>query len=335
MTFVPTLDDLRAQFDAVLAHFLDEHLARVPETADLIAEITRVVGAGGKRLRPAFCYWGYRAGRGRHGEQIVKAAASLELLHTFAIVHDDIMDSSAERRGEPTTVAKLGLDTALLVGDLALVLADACLRSSGFPTDVLVPALDEYSAMQVRVIAGQHLDVTTDSELQTVERARRIAVLKSGSYSVEGPLAIGLRLAGTGDDAVAAFARYAAPLGEAFQLRDDILGVFGEPSVVGKPIDADIREGKRNVLYALTAQALERAEREGFLTGWGGGERLTSDEVGELRALVERSGARAAVEGSIDRLQDEAIAALATIDVPLDARAALIEMADLTVRRSA
>lgn len=333
MEHAPTLDALRAQIDEVLARYLERHAQRVPEAADLIAEIERVVRAGGKRLRPAFCYWGYRAGGGEDTREIVTAAASLELLHTFAIVHDDIMDSSAERRGEPTTVAKLGLDAALLVGDLALVLADSCLRSSGFPADVLLPALEEYSAMQVRVIAGQHLDVTAEAALQTVESARRIAVLKSGSYSVEGPLAIGLRLAGAANETIAAFTAYAAPLGEAFQLRDDILGVFGKPDVVGKPIDADVREGKRNVLYALTVESLADAERAEFVRGWGGGERLTLEAIERLRGLVERSGARAAVEGSITRLHERAIGALDDLDLPPPARSALLELADVSVRR--
>ena len=328
----PTLEVLRAEIARTLALYLDAHARRVPEAEDLIAEIGRVVRAGGKRLRPAFCYWGYRAGGGEHHDGIIAAAASLELLHTFAIVHDDIMDSSAERRGEPTTVAKLGLDTALLVGDLALVLADACLRSSGFPADVLLPALEEYTAMQVRVIAGQHLDVTADAEFQTVERARHIAVLKSGSYSVEGPLAIGLRLAAAGDDTVIGFAKYSAPLGEAFQLRDDILGVFGEPALVGKPIDADIREGKRNVLYALTVESLAGAERERFVRGWGD-MRLSQDAIEELRGLIERSGAPAATEASIAELHDRAITALDDLDIPPDARAALVELAAVSVQR--
>ena len=174
--FDPGIDDLRDQVDDALRQWLSDRGARLAHSAPLIDEMTRLLEAGGKRLRPSFCYWGYRAAGGRHGEPIVRAAASLELLHTFAIVHDDIMDASDERRGEPTVHAHLGLNAALLVGDLALVLADAMFMSSAFDAAVLTGAFDEYSRMRQEVIVGQWMDLEAAGDPHTTEgRARLVA----------------------------------------------------------------------------------------------------------------------------------------------------------------
>src|SRR5918999_1295095 len=147
-TFHPTFEELRSRIDDVLIGFLDDRARAVTEAGELIAELKGLLVAGGKRLRPCFCYWGYRAGGGRDCEEIVRAAASLELLHTFAIVHDDIMDDSDERRGESTVHVRQGVEFALLVGDLALVLADAMLLGAGFPPDVSLAAFADYSLMR-------------------------------------------------------------------------------------------------------------------------------------------------------------------------------------------
>lgn len=324
----PTLEELNVLLDQELRAFLKEQRAALSEGAPLIDEIERMLAAGGKRLRPAFCYWGYRAAGGEHRTEIVRAASSLELLHTFAIVHDDIMDRSDERRGVPTTYALHGTDVALLVGDLALVFADAALLGSGLDPPLLARAFDGYSRMRREVIAGQFLDVVAaDREVVTVEEARRIAVLKSGRYSIEEPLVIGAHLAGASQETAAALASFGAPLGEAFQLRDDLLGTFGDKADLGKPVDSDIREGKRHVLYAYASLHLEAGERERFMARWGGGDELAPEEVEMLRDLLERSGARAYTEDLLDRLRADAFRALAEIDVPGEVRGALEDLA--------
>jgi geranylgeranyl diphosphate synthase type I len=325
--FSPSLEDLRGVLDLELARFLGAKRDQLEEAAPLIDEIARLIEAGGKRLRPSFCYWGFRAANGAHSEQIVKAATSLELLHTFAIVHDDIMDVSDERRGMPTTFAKHGVNTALLVGDLALVLADAAFMESGFEAARCVAAFEHYSRMRQEVIAGQFLDVDAASrELVTVEEARRIAVLKSGRYSIEEPLCIGAALAGASSHVLDALAAFGDPLGEAFQLRDDLLGTFGERANVGKPVDSDIREGKRHVLYAETVRAIEGPDRDFFLGRWGAGDALDGQEVDRLRSLIESSGARTATEGLLDELRKRAEDELAALTLDDESRAALEEL---------
>jgi geranylgeranyl diphosphate synthase type I len=226
---------LQARVDRTLDTFLAsarEEMAAVAADALLpIDEVIRLIAAGGKRLRPVFCYWGYRAAGGVDGEPIERAAAALELLHAMALIHDDLMDRSPSRRGAPASAFQLaararlrgsadperaGTSLALLAGDLAAVLADRLLLTSGFDPDLVVAALDRYHRMRTDMALGQCLDVAGGDPDPTVA-----ATLKGGSYTVEGPLVIGAALAG-GDPAVtAALVAYGTPLGLAFQLLDD------------------------------------------------------------------------------------------------------------------
>jgi geranylgeranyl diphosphate synthase type I len=330
----PSFDELRAEVDSELNAFLADRRRVLPDAAALIDEIVRLINSGGKRIRPAFCYWGCRAAGGRHSSASVRAASSLELLHTFAIVHDDIMDSSEERRGVPTVHVLWGLDVALLVGDLALVLADDLFLGSGWPPERVLGAFKWYSGMRQEVIAGQYLDLELSGQpLIAEERARWVAVLKSGRYSIEQPLAIGACLAGADSTLLSRVRAFGAPLGEAFQLRDDLLGTFGERSSVGKPVDSDIREGKRNVPYAKTVAALAGPEREFFVDRWGAGPDLSEEEVDRLRALVESSGARAETERLLEDLTAEALRALEAAALDRDVCDALVELAHLATYR--
>ncbi len=331
--FSPSLEELRSAIDELLSELLTARAARLPEAAPLIEEIEGLIASGGKRLRPCFCYWGYRAGGGRHDERIVAAASALELLHSFAIVHDDIMDTAEQRRGRPTVFATRGAGFALLVGDLALVLADDAYFHSGFDPSRLHHAFGAYSRMRQDVIAGQLLDSQAQSGPISEEEARRIAVLKSGRYSVVEPLLIGAHLAGADDDVAAALERFGVPLGEAFQLRDDLLGLFGDPSVTGKPADSDIREGKRHLLYAKAVAALRGGDRDLFVEKWGAGSALSDQDVATLRALVESSGAAARVEDLLRALGDEAGRALTEAELDSECAAALDALRRLSIWR--
>jgi geranylgeranyl diphosphate synthase type I len=248
----PALEDVKERVEPVLEAFLsarrDEMAAMDPGSALLVDEIRRLVRAGGKRIRPAFCYWGYRAAGGADGEPIDRAAAALELFHTFALIHDDVMDESDTRRGVPAVHVRLaeerahvsggaspeaerfGRSGAILVGDLAAVLADELLLDCGFPQDRVLAALRRYARMRIEVGAGQFLDVSGAARDEAA--ALHVAALKTGAYTVEGPLHVGAILAGASPEVLAALSAYARPLGEAFQLRDDVLD-RGEGSVPG------------------------------------------------------------------------------------------------------
>lgn len=330
----PTSLELRQRVDARLAEVLRLRRAALADAAPLIDAIQSVIAAGGKRLRPAFCYWGYRSAGGSDRDEIVDVAASLELLHTFAIVHDDIMDKAPERRGVPSVHVTHGVDFALLVGDLALVLADDLFMDSGFSPEEVARGFGCYSRMRQEVIAGQLLDLEASRRPEiSEERARRIAVLKSGRYSVEEPLSIGAVLAGASDAFLDRLSGFAAPLGEAFQLRDDLLGTFGTSVQTGKPVDSDIRQGKRNILFAKTVAATSGDDRAFFVSRWGGGSSLAEDEIERLRDIVEASGAREATEALLEELRNRVTAALDALDLDVAVRSALQELRHTTIER--
>jgi geranylgeranyl diphosphate synthase type I len=336
MSFSPTIEELRRDVDEAIARDLRRRAEELPEARFLIDEMWRLTAAGGKRLRPAFCYWGYRVAGGAHGDAILRAAASLELLHTFAIVHDDIMDAADERRGEETVHARHGVGVGILVGDLALVLADDAFMGAGFRADATARAFAAYSRMRQEVIAGQYLDLAYAERADIgVDEARRVAVLKSGRYSIEEPLEIGAALAGASDELQERLSAFGGPLGEAFQLRDDLLGTFGERSHVGKPVDSDIVEGKRNVLYAFAAASASGDDATFLRSRWGG-EGLTPAEIARLRGVLESSGARAATEAL---LEEQVAVARKRLDalgpIPGAERAALEELVYLATARRA
>ena len=262
------VDRVNATLDTFLEARRQEVEWREPQATLLVDEILRLIRAGGKRVRPAFCYWGYRAAGGADGAPIVKVAAAVELLHTMALVHDDLMDGTPERRGIPTTMPHLsdearerGLGTsdpeafgesgALLVGDLAAVLADRLMLESGFPAAALARGLAPYHEMRTDMAIGQFLDLA----LVTVDPAasRRIAALKGGSYTVEGPLLVGSALAGGTTFIETRLRRFGAPLGEAFQLRDDLADGDGRHGATAKDVNALVDEA----VAALDPDVLE------------------------------------------------------------------------------
>jgi geranylgeranyl diphosphate synthase type I len=282
--------DLRSRVDAVLTTFLDERLRAAdrldPAARPPIQEIGRLLSAGGKRIRPAFCYWGFRAAggedRGSRDEPIVRAAAALELLHTMALVHDDLIDGAKERRGVPSTVAwfaeraeeleakgeptAFGQTMAVLVGDLAGVLADHLLLESGFSSDELAVAFTVYHPMREEMAIGQYLTLAGSGDVVAPDRARRVAALKGGGYTVEGPLRIGAALA-DGTDAVAeCLSRFGRPLGEAFQLRDDLTDGDAAPGVTDETVNDRVAVAKAaldpDVLVADVVPVLRRLADE-------------------------------------------------------------------------
>jgi geranylgeranyl diphosphate synthase type I len=322
---------------AVLEGELERWSAVDPDLAEPLAALRDLVGAGGKRLRPAFCHWAYVGAGGRPDDDaVVDAGAALELLHTFALVHDDIMDGSATRRGTDTIhvqfeaehaldgwrgeARRFGEGVAILVGDLAFVYADQLL--AGAP-----PAAHHvFNELRLEVNVGQYLDLLGTARGRVNERtARRISRFKSGKYTVERPLHLGAALAGRLDDLAAPLSGYGLPLGEAFQLRDDLLGVFGDADVTGKPVGEDLREGKPTLLFAIAAKQASAADAA--VLGRYGAADLDEDDVAALQDVLLGSGAVETVEGNIDRLVAEAVQALDCAALDDEARQALVELA--------
>jgi geranylgeranyl diphosphate synthase, type I len=320
-----------------------------PDMLPWLDAITELL-AGGKRLRPAFCYWGWRAAGGGDRPEIHSAAAALELLHAGALVHDDVMDASDTRRGQPSVHRRFaarhaagawrgsadwfGTGTAILVGDLLLSWADQLFHASGLPPDALRRGQPVLDAMRTEVISGQYLDLLGQSDSDgTVESALRVVRYKSAKYTVERPLQLGVALAGPDEPAAVALSRYGMPLGVAFQLRDDVLGVFGDPEQTGKPAGDDLREGKRTVLVALALERSSRAQRD--LLDRRLGDRLLGEAgVQEVRSILTGTGALAECEAMIGSGVAEALAALEDAPIAAEARRALAELAVAATARS-
>ncbi|MEU9559462.1 polyprenyl synthetase family protein [Streptomyces fumanus] len=327
---VPQLDlrALRDRIDTVLAESLRRPPGGIPSPGDPAGELTQAltdfVLAPGKRIRPLLCVLGWHAAGGGDSEQTVwRTAASLEMFHAFALIHDDIIDGSSTRRGRlsvhrafaarhPTRphADAFGVHAAILLGDLALICSDALVNTAGLSTrqrDVVLPLLD---TMRGEVLQGQHMDlVTTGRPTDDVDRAMSIARLKTAKYTIERPLHLGAALAGADVDVLSACSAYALPLGEAFQLRDDLLGVFGDPALTGKPVLDDLRSGKATVLMALATRQATPAQRR-TLDALVGREDLGEDDAVRVRHILQCTGARQTVEHMITQRYRQALRAL-------------------------
>jgi geranylgeranyl diphosphate synthase type I len=321
------MGDLRVRVDRALDEFVEEEIAELlaldGELAP-VAEQIRVSVAGGKRIRPAFCYWGWRASGQPDTDAMVRAAAALELVHTAAIVHDDIIDRSPLRRGQATAHERLGDGLAIMIGDLLMAWAGQLFHGSGLPRAFLARAVPLWTAMGRELVAGECLEILRTGCAPDLARSLAIVRFKTGSYTVERPLQIGAVLGGADPSTMNALAAYARPLGEAFQLRDDLLGVFGDPEQTGKsPLD-DLTGRKPTALLALTLTKASEQDRRQLHDLLDGPIRLA--DAAALREVMQRAGAPAGVRQMIDERAETARAALREARLVPDAARALTRL---------
>ena len=345
-------DDVEKQ----LLTFVDGHatwLDRLGDDAQRLVAAARTSVTGGKRFRAAFCYWGHHAVAGTidpdHETALLRACGSLELLHASALVHDDYMDASDVRRGRLAThreFAELheesawrgdpeqyGAAAAILLGDLLLSWADEMLRTCGLDGGRVRDAQGFFDLCRSEVVTGQFLDVSAQARgASDVDVAMNVLRYKSAKYSIERPLHIGAALAGGSPATTAQLTRFGLPLGEAFQLRDDLLGVFGDPVTTGKPAGDDLTEGKRTVLVALALDGLSEADARHLDASLG--EPLDERQVARLRELIDGSGARSQVEDVIGELTARALSALDEADIDEQAREVLRSLAASATQRA-
>ncbi|WP_030611919.1 polyprenyl synthetase family protein [Streptomyces sclerotialus] len=340
----------RAAIDDLLRAFLTEkaQTAALPGQSALALLLHDFLD-GGKRVRPLLCVTGWRAAGGRGDPaDAVRLAASIELAHACALIHDDIMDAADSRRGRPTVhrlladnhqlpslAERFGLGGAILVGDLALVWSDELLHTTPMPDTHRTAVLRCVDLARSELIAGQHLDLLTTGDLDvSVETTLTVVRYKTAKYTIERPLQVGAALAGAGQQVMDACTAYGVPLGEAFQLRDDVLGVFGDPDRMGKSHLDDLREGKCTSLIAHALRAAVPAQA-GRLRALIGDPRLGEREAAEVRAILTSTGARDAVERMIEERYRQALDALAAAPFPADAVRTLEAVAEATVHRTA
>lgn len=364
-------NSLRERVEIELAAFLDRKLADLtaidPDLTPVGDAICDLVLEGGKRLRPAFTYWGWRGALDTvsynhqppatlDDDAIVRAAASLELVQGGALIHDDVMDRASTRRGQPALhvrftemhtqmgwsgiAAGFGQGVAIIAGDIALTWAQEMIRTAGLDGDALARVAPAYDAMRIEVMAGQFLDLrgqvdSSRPDEEALAAAWRTARYKSASYTVARPLHIGALVAGPHSAAgplLTSYTDYGFALGEAFQLRDDVLGVFGDPMQTGKPAGDDLREGKQTLLVILArkrASANARALFERMI----GRPDLSGLDIDQLRMVIEGSGALAEVEVLISQRVETALAALELGPVRGEPREVLKELATTLTAR--
>lgn len=345
--------DLRARVRKSLAAFLHRQrtmLCGIDAALLPVADaIEALVLGGGKRLRPAFAYWAYRGAGGDDTDQVVATLSALELVQASALIHDDVMDDSDTRRGDPSMHRRFaathtaagwhgdptgfGTASAILLGDLCLVWSDELLHSGGLDPYTLARARPVFDAMRTEVTVGQYLDVHTQATGETtMERAGLVARYKSAKYTVERPMLLGAALADAPPALSATYSAYGLPLGEAFQLRDDVLGVFGDPARTGKPAGDDLREGKRTYLVAAALDAADPSAAARLQAGLGD-PALDERGVADLREIIVASGALARTEHRIDELTTMAMTALRGGTLDTEATAVLTDLAAAATRR--
>jgi len=362
------VDLVQENIDAYLSARAPQLTAIAPELAPFV-DFSRELLAGGKRFRALFCYWGWQAvaaddlfddaPASDSFDAVILASTALEVFHAAALVHDDIMDNSDTRRGMPAAHRRFeqlhrdsnwlgaapafGQSSALLLGDLLLswsdeIFADGLSKLSDLKARIA--ARSEFNLMRTEVTVGQYLDILEEnawarqSEAELLPRANRVIVYKSAKYSVEAPLAIGASLGGATLAQLTALRDFGLPLGIAFQLRDDVLGVFGDPALTGKPSGDDLREGKRTVLIALARERLPANARR-LLDELLGDPELTDTQVELLQNTITDSGALDALEDIIEQNTRLALAAIAEAPISRSARAQLTALADTVIRRTA
>jgi geranylgeranyl diphosphate synthase, type I len=339
--FAGLLAGFRDKLDRALAVWLEAKreeavAAGSPETLELIDGVGRLATHGGKRLRPALVYYTYRACGGTADEEALPLALATELLHTYLLIHDDIMDHAEVRRGLATAhalfrdahrahrlhgdPADFGRSVAILLGDLAQSWAvELATGAAGGGSRELARC---FAAMCQEVIGGQYLELlVAQRRAASEEELLRILRLKSGRYTAERPIQLGALLAGAAPEVLAGLSRYGTAVGEAFQLQDDLLGMFGDAATLGKPVDADLKEGKYTFLIHHALAKAAPGQRRALETALGNPDATAAETAAALRALAE-TGAQAAVTAMVGERLRAARAALAALapDLAADGR---------------
>ena len=335
------ITDVRTRVDARLLSFFDQALARAgatsPRSIELVEAIATLTMRAGKRLRPAVVVAGFRVADSQTPlERTDNPCAAIELLQTYFLIHDDWMDRDDERRGglavhaalrKKYGDAHLGDALGVLAGDLASSYASELLASTQFPDGSRVAALHAFAQIQEQVVFGQHLDLIADEDVE------RMHDLKTGSYTVRGPLRLGALLGGAPVELLATLDAFARPVGLAFQLRDDLLGAFGDQRALGKPVGADLRAGKRNAVITEAEQRMSTADSK-VLGGVLGKRDATEREIMDATDLLASSGAREAVETRITKHVAEAREILRNESIHPEGRRMLLDLVDLMTNRT-
>lgn len=348
---VNQLTDFKGRFDQILKNFLDNKIAEAseirPELGRMLEVCSDFVIGGGKRLRPAFVYFGWKAAGGTGNEDtILQAAIPMELVHAGALVHDDVMDNSDSRRGKPTVHKifekemggeEVGRSLAIVAGDMILALADEAM--SAYPSfgGRYQEARQCFDEMCKEINFGQHLDVVGNLLPEVSEEWIMLVMrYKTAGYTVEKPLLVGAILGGASEKVLKGLSEYGIKLGIAFQIKDDILGMFGSEKKVGKPVDSDLKEGKKTLLVSKTFEKLSaegRKEELGKFKSILGNHKLTENDYEWCQNLMRETGAVDYCQQLVEKLTEEAAVVLKDVEIDSEARRFLLGISEFLVAR--
>lgn len=293
------------------------------QAVKIIADFTL---ADGKRIRPALIYYGYLASGGKEGKEILEASISIELIHSFLLIHDDIIDRDEKRHGVPTVHEKyrkigkriapdkdsvhFGNSMAIITGDMAYAMANEVIFNSKFPPEIIIKALDKLQSIVYHTIVGQMQDVVMENKGYASEKEiLHMFEGKTSRYTFEGPLHFGSILSGNGEGLLKDFSNYSLPLGKAFQIQDDILGVFGDEKKMGKPVGSDIIEGKQTLLLLKALQKGNNIEKK-KIKKYLGKKDLSKNELDEFRQIIRKTGSLEYSQDLAKKFVGEALLAL-------------------------
>ncbi|WP_399896217.1 polyprenyl synthetase family protein [Streptomyces sp. BBFR51] len=349
-----------ADVDAVLREYLAARRAEAetisPAYASAVAQLESYVLRGGKRVRPAFAWLGWVGaggdGAGSEAEAVLRTGAALEMFHAYGLIHDDVIDASSTRRGAPAAhvmfadqhrahrwrgdAEMFGTGAAILVGDLAQCWADDMVRTSGLPMSAQQRVAPVWSELRTDALCGQLLDLTAEAAgAEDLGTALRVNRYKTASYTVERPLHIGAAIADADAELIAAYRAFGVDLGIAFQLRDDLLGVFGAPEETGKPSGDDLAQGKRTVLFTAALQYADDQDPDAaeFLRARIG-TRISDEDLRTMRGIITDVGAVEHVERDIAARTERAVATLRASGATDSAKDQLTAMAISATQRT-
>ena len=356
MDIQATLRDFKARLDPKIAAYFDGTIDKARRDDGLIVEalehVKTMTLAGGKRLRPAFMYYGYIAAGGSDRERLLDTTIAVELIHMFLLIHDDIIDRDALRHGVPTLHERyrawgkrylnlknpehFGDSIALIVGDMLFAFGNDIIFTSGFPEKNLYAALSRMQKIVSQTVVGQARDIYIEYRgTATTQEILAMYEKKTARYTVEGPLHLGSLLAGGTPELAAALTRYALPIGIAFQIQDDILGIYGDELRIGKPIGSDIREGKITVLVAHVFEQADRKTKEEIRAILSKGKTLTVKDIDQFRAIIQEPGSLARAKALVQEYITVGERALETLPIPIapEAREFLLGVAGYMAKR--
>ncbi len=354
MDVIGKLKEYKERLDPALKAYFAKKIEQAEKLDPLAVEAVETIAdftlAGGKRIRPALVYYGYLAAGGQDDPKILEASMSIELAHSFLLMHDDIIDRDAMRHGVETVHERykkigkriapqedevhFGNSMAMIAGDMASNMAYEIIFNTKFSAETIIRALDKIQNIVYVTIPGEMLDVVMEMKGQaTEEEILRMFEGKTSRYTFEGPLHLGSILAGGTDEMSVGFTKYSLPLGKAFQIRDDILGVFGDEKKLGKPVGSDVIEGKQTILL-VKALELGNFEQKNVLKKYLGKKDLTEKELAQFREVIRATGSLEYSQNLSQQLVTEAVAALAQIDFKNEeARQFLAGLADYIIVR--